>query len=122
MHLISGAAQRRKLAVQCRYRSADPYAVELDFGADEGGAVWVLSRELLRLGLRGPAGDGDVHIEPGDGDMVFIALGGRVGIALLNAPADPLARFLAATEDLVPTGRESSHLDWERCITALLAT
>ncbi|MFF2146997.1 SsgA family sporulation/cell division regulator [Kitasatospora sp. NPDC058190] len=107
--------------VECCYRPEDPFAVELDFGADEQGTVWVVSREMLAVGLREPAGDGDVHIEPGDGGEVFVALGGRAGVALLSAPAAALARFLAETEQLVPDGAEASHIDWDRCIRQLLS-
>ncbi|MFE2111076.1 SsgA family sporulation/cell division regulator [Kitasatospora sp. NPDC059463] len=121
MRLITGEAQGRDLDVECRYESADPFAVHLDFGAEEG-AVWVVARDLLAAGLRGPVGEGDVHIEPsGTGEHVFIALGGLSGVALLNAPTRPLARFLRATGRAVPVGSESGRIDWDRCISDLLS-
>ncbi|MFE7491720.1 SsgA family sporulation/cell division regulator [Kitasatospora sp. NPDC057541] len=121
MCLITGEAQGRYLDVECRYDSGDPFEVRLDFGAEED-AVWVLSRDLLAAGLRGPAGEGDIHIEPGvTGEHVFIALSGPDGVALLNAPVRPLARFLRATGRAVPVGAESGLIDWDRCIGALLS-
>ncbi|MFF7458445.1 SsgA family sporulation/cell division regulator [Kitasatospora sp. NPDC008115] len=121
MRLITGEAQGRDLHVECRYETGDPFAVRLDFGADEG-AVWVVARDLLAAGLRGPVGEGDVRIEPsGTGEHVFIALGCRDGVALLKAPTRPLARFLRATGRLVPVGTESDRIDWDRCISDLLS-
>ncbi|MFD9065470.1 SsgA family sporulation/cell division regulator [Kitasatospora purpeofusca] len=121
MRLITDATHSREFGVECHYGPDDPYAVRLHFGAAAQDAVWVLSRELLLRGLRGPAGEGDVHIEPGADDSLFIALRGKDGIALLEAPSAELARFLTATEELVPTGREPSHLDWDSWLTDLLS-
>ncbi|MFB6890644.1 SsgA family sporulation/cell division regulator [Kitasatospora sp. NPDC056327] len=121
MRLITGEAQGRSLDVECRYEAGDPFAVRLDFGADEG-AVWVLARDLLAAGLREPVGDGDVRIEPSrTGEHVYIALGGETGIALLNAPVRPLTRFLRATGRAVPVGTESDRIDWDRWLDALLS-
>ncbi|MFC5664310.1 SsgA family sporulation/cell division regulator [Kitasatospora misakiensis] len=120
MRLITGEAQGRDLEVECRYEAADPYAVQLDFGGK--GAVWVLARDLLAAGLHGPVGEGDVHIEPsGTGRHVFIALGGPDGVALLNAPARPLARFLTETGRSVPVGSESDRIDWDSWLHRLLS-
>ncbi|MFC9535663.1 SsgA family sporulation/cell division regulator [Streptomyces sp. NPDC056975] len=121
MYLLDGVASWRELDVECCYRPEDPYAVRLDFGAGEQGAVWLLSRETLAAGLRGPAGDGDVHIAPSEGGDVFIALGGGAGVALLTTPAGALARFLAATDELVPAGTEASRINWDRCIQEFLS-
>ncbi|MGX1675378.1 SsgA family sporulation/cell division regulator [Streptomyces sp. NPDC055400] len=121
MRLLDGVASWRELDVECGYQPEDPYALRLDFGAAELGAVWLLSRETLAAGLRGPAGDGDVHIAPGDGGDVFIALGGGAGVALLTTPAGALARFLSMTHELVPAGTEASRIDWDRCIQEFLS-
>ncbi|MEV0194614.1 SsgA family sporulation/cell division regulator [Kitasatospora purpeofusca] len=121
MRLITDETHSREFGVECHYRPDDPYAVRLHFGAAAQDAVWVLSRELLLRGLRGPAGEGDVHIEPGTDGSVFVALRGTDGIALLEAPYGPLARFLAATEELVPAGCETLRLDWDSWLTELLS-
>ncbi|MFJ8431328.1 SsgA family sporulation/cell division regulator [Kitasatospora sp. NPDC094019] len=121
MRLITDGTHSREFAVECHYSPDNPYAVRLEFGAAAHDAVWVLSRELLLRGLRGPAGEGDVHIEPGADDTLFVALRGQDGTALLDVPYGPLARFLTATEELVPAGREPAHLDWDRWLTELLS-
>ncbi|MCU7826728.1 SsgA family sporulation/cell division regulator [Kitasatospora sp. DSM 101779] len=121
MRLITGADSVHDLSVDCRYRAEDPYAVHLDFRAFDPEATWVVSRELLLAGLRGPAGDGDVHVEPCCDTDVFIALGRHAGVAMLHTPVGHLTRFLAATADLVPIGSEAARIDWDGCITALLS-
>ncbi|MER5641322.1 SsgA family sporulation/cell division regulator [Kitasatospora sp. NPDC002227] len=108
-----------ELDVEWRYRPDDPYAVRLDFGPATTG--WLLSRETLAAGLRRPAGDGDVHVEPAEDGSVLVALIGRTGAALLAAPAAALERFLAETEGLVPQGREPSWIDWEEGVRVLLS-
>jgi hypothetical protein len=51
-------------------------------------------------------------------------LSGIEGNALLAAPAEPLQRFITATEALVPIGQESDRMESEvaALIAALLTT
>ncbi|MFI8461855.1 SsgA family sporulation/cell division regulator [Kitasatospora sp. NPDC085464] len=101
------------LPTTCRYSTADPYAVTLDFDDAGSQARWLLSRDLLLAGLERPAGDGDVHIAPAGTGETVIALGGQRGVALLHTATPPLAGFLTATLRLVPLGAEGQHVDWD---------
>jgi len=87
-------------------------------------STWLLGRELLADGLHAPAdepaGNGDVQVWlDEDPEYVLISLSGVEGNALLAAPTEPLARFVAATEKIVPIGSESDRMQSE--ISALIA-
>jgi len=74
----------------------------------------------MHAGSDAPAGTGDVQVwRDEDPDYTLISLSGVEGSALLAAPTEPIARFLAATEALVPIGTESARMETE--ITALIA-
>ncbi|MDX2649896.1 SsgA family sporulation/cell division regulator [Streptomyces sp. PA03-1a] len=123
LRLITGTRRFLDLSADCRYRSDDPYIVRMRFGLDDGAgeAEWVLSRELLLAGLAASAGDGDVHVEPGDHAHTLITLAAPGGTAVLQVATGELARFLAATAELVPLGTEGGHIDWDACIAGLLS-
>ncbi|MEU6340882.1 SsgA family sporulation/cell division regulator [Streptomyces sp. NPDC046977] len=123
MRLRAGPGPMLQLSVECRYGPDEPYAVHMRFGrvSGTGDAVWVVSRDLLLAGLRGPSGAGDVHVRPGaDGDTL-IGLGGESGTAVLRVGTGVLAAFLAAAIALVPLGTESGCIDWDACISGLLS-
>ncbi|MFD3456683.1 SsgA family sporulation/cell division regulator [Streptomyces sp. NPDC058691] len=123
MRLRAGPGPTVELSVECRYAAYEPYAVHMRFGRvpGTGDAVWVVSRELLLAGLRGPSGAGDVHVRPGAGEDTLIGLGGESGTAVLRVGTGALAAFLASTIALVPAGAESRHIDWDACISGLLS-
>ncbi|MFF3255089.1 SsgA family sporulation/cell division regulator [Actinacidiphila glaucinigra] len=123
LQLITGTRRVLDLSADCQYRPDDPYTVRMRFGHGDGGeeAEWVLSRELLLAGLASPAGDGDVHVEPGDHAHTLIVLAGPGGAAVLQVATGELARFLAATAELVPLGTEGTRIDWDACIAGLLS-
>ncbi|MET9878792.1 SsgA family sporulation/cell division regulator [Actinacidiphila glaucinigra] len=123
LRLITGTRRVLDLSADCQYRPDDPYTVRMRFGHGDGGdeAEWVLSRELLLAGLAAPAGDGDVHVEPGDHAHTMITLAGPGGTAVLQVATGELARFLAATAELVPLGTEGTRIDWDACIAGLLS-
>ncbi|WP_431961342.1 SsgA family sporulation/cell division regulator [Actinacidiphila sp. bgisy160] len=123
LRLITGTRRVLDLSADCQYRPDDPYAVRMRFshGDGTGEADWVLSRELLLSGLAASAGDGDVHVEPGDHAHTLITLAGPGGAAVLQVATGALARFLAATAELVPLGTEGSRIDWDACIAGLLS-
>ena len=106
------------IPVRCvvRYEPPDPYAVHLVFHTDalDGEPVhWSFARDLLAAGLAAPTGVGDVRIWPWTtlaGDSVALALSSPDGQAVLEAPREPLARFLDAAYAAVPTGTETKHL------------
>lgn len=105
-----------------------PYAACLSFPVSEcdctgdGPRVcWYFSRELLDEGRRTPVGRGDVRVGPGAGGDVLITLAGPTGAALVSAPAEAVAAFLADSFALVPAGSESDHLDVDAAVDRLLA-
>jgi hypothetical protein len=117
------------------YDSADPFAVRVRFGeagpddedsyddrGDEGGVEWLLSRELLRTGLTGPVGDGDVRLWPARAglDVVFLQLRAPSGEALFELSGAAVADFLQDTELLVPVGTESDELRVDDELSVLL--
>jgi hypothetical protein len=118
------------------YDSADPFAVRVRFGDcgsddvdspydvpdEDGGVEWLLSRDLLRTGLTGPIGEGDVRLWPARAglDVVFLQLRAPSGEALFELSAAVIAEFLRETEMLVPLGTESDALSVDDELSALL--
>ena len=83
LHLI-GPQSWTAVPAALVYDSTDPFAVRVRFGDgsaddvdrpsyddpdDDGGVEWLLSRDLLRSGLTGPIGDGDVRLWPARGGL-----------------------------------------------------
>jgi hypothetical protein len=112
------------------YEAADPFAVRITFGdtgsgpqAADDGVTWLVGRELLRIGLDRPAGDGDVRVWPASAtaDILFLHLRAPSGEALFELSRATLAAFLRETEALVPTGSETAVLDLDDELAALLS-
>jgi hypothetical protein len=119
------------------YDSTDPFAVRVRFGDggqddvdsspydgpdDDGGVEWLMSRDLLRAGLVGPVGDGDVRLWPARGglDVLYLQLRAPSGEALFELSAAAVGDFLRETELLVPAGTESELLRVDDGLSALL--
>jgi hypothetical protein len=120
------------------YDSGDPFAVRVRFGDggsddvdtapydvpddDDGGVEWLLSRDLLRAGLTGPVGDGDVRLWPARGglDVVFLQLRAPSGEALFELSGAVVGDFLRETELLVAPGSESDLLRVDDELSVLL--
>ncbi|MTD58761.1 SsgA family sporulation/cell division regulator [Amycolatopsis pithecellobii] len=105
----------RPIKVKFRYSTDDPYAVVLDFavGVDEW-VRWAIARELLAAGLREDSGDGDVFIAP-DSDLpwrIWLTVSSPTGVAMFAFHRPDLESALAKTEALVPSGTESTRIDW----------
>jgi hypothetical protein len=75
---------------------ADPLAVCIRFTDDN---VWWLGRDLLLAGLRSPAGDGDVRIEPYK-TTVAVTLFSPYGRGLALLPRRPVEEFAQQIRDL----------------------
>jgi len=119
------------------YDCTDPFAVRVRFGDrapddvetalyddpdDDGGVEWLLSRDLLRAGLTGPVGEGDVRLWPARGglDVLFLQLRAPSGEAVFELSGQVVGDFLRETELLVPAGGESDLLRVDDELSALL--
>ncbi|MDQ1031285.1 hypothetical protein QF035_008867 [Streptomyces umbrinus] len=93
------------------YSPDTPHCVEVafDLGGDHAPVMWTLGRELLRDGLSGPAGMGDVQIHPTDlpSHTLRLRLHSPHGTAELSLPGQALGDFLRRTAKAVPYGREA---------------
>ncbi|WP_438292754.1 SsgA family sporulation/cell division regulator [Streptomyces sp. HUAS TT7] len=99
-----------RIPVELTYDTTDPYAVRMTFHLPGDAPVtWAFGRELLLDGINGPAGDGDVRVEPSAPEElpdVHIRLQVGGDHALFRAGAAPLVAFLDRTDKLVPLGQE----------------
>ena len=127
MQLVLSDATVLSVTAELSFRAIDPYTVRASFTGPHSKSTWLIGRELLAQGLVAsqafPAGTGDVRVwRDDDPAFVLISLSGVEGDALLAAPAEPVERFIATTQQLVPFGTESSRMDPEisRLIAALL--
>jgi hypothetical protein len=113
------------VATELSYDPADPFAVSLTMNPGTAEPVrWLVARDVMRQGLSGPAGEGDVGIWPSGTretpPTVCVALSSPDGDALLVCDATELAHFLDRTEDAVPLGEESAFLDLDALVASLL--
>ena len=127
MQLVLSDATVLGVTAELGFRASDPYTVRAAFTGPHSMSTWLVGRELLAQGLEStqesPAGTGDVRVwRDADPTYVLISLSGVEGDALLAAPAAPVERFVATTQQLVPFGAESTRMDPEisRLIAALL--
>jgi hypothetical protein len=112
------------LVASLYYSAEDPYAIRMAFhvGADEP-VEWIFARDLLAVGLEGPAGEGDVQVWPSedvDGEVLNIALSSPFGEAQFEAPRDSTAAFLARTYEVIAPGHESDYIDVDAELDDLL--
>ncbi|GHF72355.1 sporulation-specific cell division protein SsgB [Kitasatospora xanthocidica] len=106
------------------YDVGEPYAVHLDIYTGHSEPItWFFARDLLRTGLREPAGHGDVTIRTDSRERpghVLITLTGEHSTALMRAQASDIEYFLRQTDDLVLPGTEHEHLDLDTVVGQLL--
>lgn len=121
--LITGEEREYTVPATLRYASTDPLAVYIDFPGDVSldgeGATWTFARTLLEAGLRGSAGDGDVHIWPCGQERTVVELHSPHGMALLQFDTACLHRFLLRTYAVVAAGEEDLGAVVERGLSAL---
>lgn len=123
LRLVVADADAVPLPVTLRYSARDPYAVRAVFSGDGMEVEWVFARDLLRSGLSGPVGDGDVHVWPSWGtgrELLMISLTSPDGQAVLEASSRDVRSFLDRTTAVVPDGHESDHLDLDAELARLL--
>lgn len=102
------------------YDPADPYAVAAKFTVGEIAVEWVFARDLLRDGLLGRVGEGDVRIES-NAEVIWIALSAPEASVRLECDRHPLEWFLKAVYALVPVGSESKFNNVDRWINEILS-
>ncbi|AEI12079.1 MULTISPECIES: SsgA family sporulation/cell division regulator [Cellulomonas] len=124
MQLIGSDASVIPVSAELSFRTTDPYTVRAVFTGPHTMSTWLIGRELLSMGMHAaadaPAGSGDVQVwRDEDPDYALVSLSGVEGSALLAAPSEPILRFLATTESLVPLGSESDRMESE--ISAFIA-
>ncbi|WP_328299229.1 SsgA family sporulation/cell division regulator [Streptomyces sp. NBC_00435] len=106
------------------YDVGEPYAIHMDIFTGHGEPItWLFARDLLRTGLREPAGQGDVTIRTNRRERpghVLITLTGERSSALMRARPSEIEYFLRQTDDLVPPGTEHQHLDLDILVGQLL--
>ena len=121
MRCIDGRGNSVDLTVRFEYNAADPFAVWVCFPR---GIRWAMSRELLSRGMSDPAGDGDVHVEPGVDEagqgVVLLEFRSPDGHLRAQAATRELYRFLTRTMAVVPFGTEKVDID--AILGELLAT
>jgi hypothetical protein len=121
--LIGPDASAVPVNVELTYSSRDPYAVQATFRTGTTTAVeWVFARDLLHDGLIGPAGNGDVRVQPMplNPGRVQLELSSPSGHAVFTTCADTLGDFLHRTYRAVPADTEYSRLDFDMALSDLL--
>jgi hypothetical protein len=112
------------LVASLQYSADDPYAIRMAFhvGSDEP-VEWIFARDLLAIGLEGPAGEGDVQVWPTDDhgrELLNIALSSPFGEAHFEAPRASTATFLSRTYEVIAPGNESDFVDVDSELDELL--
>jgi hypothetical protein len=124
---LIGRGSPSEVSALFTYDAGDPYAVRITFGsthADGKDTVsWLIGRELLRVGLDQPTGDGDVRVGPTvpRSDVLYLHLRAPSGDALMELSRAALAAFLKGTETLVPCGAEWAAVDLDEELAGLLS-
>jgi len=112
------------LVASLYYSADDPYAIRMAFhvGTDEP-VEWIFARDLLAVGLEGPAGEGDVQVWPTDDhgrELLNIALSSPFGEAHFEAPRSSTAGFLTKTYEVIAPGQEGNYVDVDSELDELL--
>lgn len=125
LELIDSTGASTPIEAELQYDPRDPYAVTTVFMTGRSHVRWTFGRELLASGLFEPSGDGDVHVWPcldADGHaVVIIELCSPDGEALVQARTGDLSSFVDRIVRLVEPGAESTYIDVDGAISAILA-
>ena len=119
---FAGFDSEQTITATLRYNVYEPFAVTASLAVDGAPAVqWILARDLLREGLVIPSGIGDIHIKPTPRGLL-ISLHSPSGYALLLAPTEPVADFVADIYTAVPDGEEDNFYSIEAELDRLAET
>ena len=125
LELIDSTGAATPINAELRYDARDPYAVTTVFMTGNSQVRWTFGRELLSDGLYEPAGDGDVHVWPcldtHGHAVVIIELCSPDGEALVQARTGDLSAFVEKMNKAVAPGTESSLVDVDGAIDAILS-
>ncbi|MCH9817151.1 MAG: SsgA family sporulation/cell division regulator [Actinomycetia bacterium] len=101
------------------YEPSDPFAVTARFTTGDLEVSWTFGRELLREGLLGTSGLGDVRFSHRNRREINLDLVSPDGSARIVCDATALNRFLARSYALLPAGQECDYLDLDSWLTRL---
>ena len=122
--LVAAAPRMPSIPAKLHYDRRDPFAIRMTFPAPatlEGVEVcWTFSRELLRTGLEGPEGHGDVRVRPYGYARTVLEFHAPEGTAVVHVLTDEIRRFLDATNSMVPVGLEHLQLDLDHDLAELM--
>jgi hypothetical protein len=122
--LVAAAPRMQRIPATLHYDRRDPFAVRMTFPAQatlEGVEVcWTFARELLAAGLDGAEGFGDVRVRPYGYDRTELEFHAPEGTAVVHLHSAEVRRFLDATGELVPAGREHLMVDLDRDLAELM--
>ncbi len=108
------------VAARFTYRLEDPFAVCVVFSVGEAQVCWTFARELLRDGLSAPAGQGDILVAPAGAARVTLTLRSGSGLAMLACDRAELVEFVQRIYEMVPEGRESTHIALDRFLADII--
>jgi len=122
MHTRVGPA--RRIPVELRYDSRDPFVITFAFLLSKHNVLWALGRDLVAAGLIAPTGDGDVMLHPRseDANQVEFHFTGGQDTSMLSASLAEVADFVDRTHALVPMGHEKCWLDLDGELVKLLSS
>jgi hypothetical protein len=124
-NLLTAEGAKQPLTTLFEYSSDDPYQVTTVFMASDGEVRWNFGRDVLKDGMFEPSGEGDVHTWPEVDEAgrasVMIELNSPSGSALVEVPARDVFTFASQAEQVVPAGKESTHINVDRTIAAIFA-
>ncbi|MEU0673705.1 SsgA family sporulation/cell division regulator [Streptomyces sp. NPDC006172] len=122
--LVAAAPRMSSIPATLHYDRRDPFAVRMTFPAPatlEGVEVcWTFARDLLTAGLHEAEGHGDVRVRPYGYDRTVLEFHAPEGTAIVHVHSSEIRRFLQATSELVPAGREHLQLDLDDGLAELM--
>ncbi|MER5375491.1 MULTISPECIES: SsgA family sporulation/cell division regulator [unclassified Streptomyces] len=122
--LVAAAPRMSSIPATLHYDRRDPFAVRMTFPAPatlEGVEVcWTFARDLLTAGLHEAEGHGDVRVRPYGYDRTVLEFHAPEGTAIVHVHSSEIRRFLQATSELVPAGREHLQLDLDNGLAELM--
>lgn len=117
---------RETISCRFRYCPTDPFAVGIDLIPATGICItWVISRDLLFAGTKGPSGEGDFRAWPSCHHQrprryMYFSLDRPDGHVTFEADLRQVRRWLETTYELVPAGSEDDLVDWDALTHSLL--